>query len=83
MSTPILLRISADEQIEFLKKLYLEQLPGSKRSLEIVKDILTLEKTDVYKLSAKTGTGPLGEGKYRGQRVREAENGSARFIGGE
>jgi beta-lactamase class D len=28
------LRISADEQIEFLKKLYREQLPVSKRSLE-------------------------------------------------
>lgn len=60
------LRISADEQIEFLKKLYREQLPVSKRSLEIVKDILTMEKTAEYKLSAKTGTGPLGEGKYIG-----------------
>lgn len=60
------LRISADEQIEFLKKLYREQLPVSKRSLEIVKDILTMEKTAEYKLSAKTGTGPLSEGKYIG-----------------
>jgi len=60
------LRISADEQIEFLKKLYREQLPVSKRSIEIMKDILTLEKTADYKLSAKTGGGPLGEGKYIG-----------------
>jgi beta-lactamase class D len=60
------LRISADEQIEFLKKLYQEQLPVSKRSLEILKDILTLEKTAEYKLSAKTGTGPLDEGKNIG-----------------
>src|SRR5262245_52701157 len=60
------LRISADEQIEFLKKLYLDRLPVSKRSLEIVKDILTLEKTAEYKLSAKTGGGPLDEGKYIG-----------------
>jgi beta-lactamase class D len=60
------LRISADEQIEFLKKLYREQLPVSKRSLEIVKDILTLENTAEYKLSAKTGTGPLGDGKNIG-----------------
>ncbi|MGH9768477.1 MAG: class D beta-lactamase [Blastocatellia bacterium] len=57
------LRISADEQIEFLKKLYREQLPVSKRSIEIVKDILTLEKTAEYKLSGKTGGGPLDEGK--------------------
>ncbi len=60
------LRISADEQIEFLKKLYREHLPVSKRSFEVVKDILTLEETADYKLSAKTGMGPLGEGKYIG-----------------
>lgn len=60
------LRISADEQIEFLKKLYREQLPVSKRSIEIAKDILTLEKTADYKLSGKTGGGPLAEGKYIG-----------------
>ena len=60
------MRISADEQIEFLKKLYREQLPVSKRSLEILKDILTLEKTAEYKLSAKTGTGSLYEGKNIG-----------------
>lgn len=60
------LLISADEQIEFLKKLFRNELPVSKRSMEIVKDILTLEKTSEYKLSAKTGTGPLGGGKYIG-----------------
>jgi beta-lactamase class D len=60
------LRVSADEQIEFLKKLYREQLPVSKRSIEIVKDILTLEKAADYKLSGKTGGGPLAEGKYFG-----------------
>jgi beta-lactamase class D len=60
------LRVSADEQIEFLKKLYREQLPVSKRSIDIVKDILTLEKPAEYKLSGKTGGGPLAEGKYIG-----------------
>ncbi len=60
------LRISADEQVEFLKALYKEQLPVSKRTLQIVKDILTLEETPDYKLSAKTGGGPLGEDKALG-----------------
>jgi len=60
------LRISADEQIEFLKMLYREQLPVSKRSIEIVKDILMLEKTAEYKMSGKTGGGPLAGGKYIG-----------------
>jgi beta-lactamase class D len=55
------LRISADEEVEFLKALYQARLPVSKRSLEIVKEIITLEETDSYKLSGKTGGGPLGE----------------------
>jgi beta-lactamase class D len=55
------LRISADEQVEFLKAFYQGRLPVSKRSLEIVKEIITLERTDSYKLSGKTGGGPLGE----------------------
>jgi len=60
------LRISADEQIEFLKRLYHEQLLVSKRSIEIVTAILTLEKNAEYRLSCKTGGGPIGEGKYLG-----------------
>ena len=60
------LKISADEQVEFLKALYKEELPFSKRSVRIVKEILTLEETPRYKLSAKTGGGPLGENKTMG-----------------
>nr|AIA12202.1 ClassD_beta_lactamase [uncultured bacterium] len=60
------LRISADEQVEFLKKFYAGRLPVSKRSLEIVKDILVLEQTPQYKLSAKTGGGSIAEGTYIG-----------------
>jgi beta-lactamase class D len=60
------LKISADEQIEFLKAFYNNQLPVSKRSTEIVKDVMTLEQTPEYKLSAKTGGGPVGEGKVIG-----------------
>lgn len=60
------LKISADEQVEFLKKFYAGRLPISQRSVEIVKDILVLEQTPQYKLSAKTGGGSLAEGKYIG-----------------
>jgi beta-lactamase class D len=60
------LQVSADEQIEFLKKLYREQLPVSKGSIEIVKDILRLERTADYTLSGKTGGGPISEGNYLG-----------------
>src|SRR6185503_36295 len=60
------LKISADEQVEFLKTFYAGRLPVSKRSTEIVKDILVLENTPAYKLSAKTGGGSIAEGKYIG-----------------
>ena len=60
------LKISADEQVEFLKAFYSGRLPVSRRSTEIVKDILVVEQTPTYKLSAKTGGGPIDEGIYIG-----------------
>ena len=48
-------RISANQQIEFLRKFYNYDLPVSPRSVDIVKDIIILEKSDKYKLSGKTG----------------------------
>jgi beta-lactamase class D len=53
------LRISADEQLELLKRLYRGDLPFSERSIEIVEEILILEKTDAYRLSGKTGSGQV------------------------
>ena len=50
------LRISAEEQVGFLKRLYENDLPFSQRSMDIVKDILVLEKTGNYQLSGKTGS---------------------------
>ncbi len=49
------LRITADEQIEFLKRLYTGQLGFSDRTMAIVKDIMTLEQTETYTLRGKTG----------------------------
>lgn len=51
------LRISADEQVEILKGLYADELPFSKRTMSIVREILVLEKTESYQLSGKTGSG--------------------------
>ena len=50
------LRISADEQVELLKRLYQGNLPFSQRSMNIVKGILVMEKTGSYQLSGKTGS---------------------------
>lgn len=49
------LRISADEQIEMLKKLYDNKLNFSQRSMDIVKNIMIYDQTDEYTIRAKTG----------------------------
>ncbi len=50
------MEISANEQIELLRKLYFLELPFSRRAQNIVKEIITLEENEDYKLSGKTGT---------------------------
>ncbi|QQE10318.1 class D beta-lactamase [Planctomycetota bacterium] len=50
------MRITPLEQMELLQKLYSDQLPFSKRSHTIVKDILVLKDQTDYRLSGKTGT---------------------------
>lgn len=49
------IRISADEQIEFLKNIYNQTLPFSERTFNILKEIMIYEKTDNYTFRAKTG----------------------------
>ena len=51
------LRISPEEQVLFLRRLYEGTLPFSTRSMDIVKGILLVEETETYRLSAKTGFG--------------------------
>jgi beta-lactamase class D len=49
------LRITPEQQIDFLKKLYHGRLPFSERTINIVKTIMLLEETPKYKLRGKTG----------------------------
>lgn len=50
------LRISPDEQVDFLHRFYRGELGVSPRSTQIVKDIMLVEQTPEYKLSGKSGT---------------------------
>ncbi len=50
------LRISADQQVDFLRRFYQNELPFSTRSTDIVRQILVLEQTDAYTFSGKTGS---------------------------
>jgi len=49
------LLISADEQVDFLRRLYDGRIPFSRRSMDIVKRILVLEHNAEYVLRGKTG----------------------------
>jgi beta-lactamase class D len=51
------LRITPEQQIHFLKRFYENNLPFSKRSIDIVKKIMIAEETSEYTIRAKTGWG--------------------------
>ena len=60
------LKISPDEQIRFLSKLYNGQLPVSEKSVQTVKEILFFKGSAEESLSAKTGSCRLGGEKTLG-----------------
>ncbi|HYW08740.1 MAG TPA: penicillin-binding transpeptidase domain-containing protein [Longimicrobium sp.] len=55
------LRISPDEQAEFLRRFYNGELGASERSTQTAKTLLVLEETPEYRLSGKTGWAGLGD----------------------
>lgn len=54
------LRVSPEQQIDFLKRLHDNKLPFSKHSVDIVKHIMIVKDTTGYVLRAKTGWGTQG-----------------------
>ncbi len=55
------LRISAEEQVRFLRRFHAGRLGFSPRATAVVKDVLVTEAGPGWTLKAKTGGGPLGE----------------------
>ena len=51
------LKISPDEQLGLLKRLYFDQLPFRKSSQQILRNVMLQEDNTAYKLSYKTGWG--------------------------
>jgi len=51
------LRITPKQQIDLLVRLYNNDLPFSRKTMDIVKEIMLFEKTDSYVLRAKNGWG--------------------------
>ncbi len=57
-------RVSANQQIDFLRKFYNYTLPISKQYIDMVKDIIVLEKTNSFTWSGKTGGGMVNDDTY-------------------
>ena len=60
------LRITADEQLGLMKKVYFKQLAFNRRSQEIVNSMMLKESNANYQLSYKTGWGSLPNGNPLG-----------------
>jgi beta-lactamase class D len=60
------IKITADEQLGLVKKLYFDQLPFQKRVQDVVKDVMLQEDNSNYKLSYKTGWGFKEDGSSIG-----------------
>jgi beta-lactamase class D len=56
--------ISPIEQARLMHKLAAGETPFSKRSLTVLKDLMTVERTDNGTLLGKTGSGANADGKY-------------------
>lgn len=59
-------KITADEQLGLVKKLYFDQLPFQPRTQRIVKSMMLREDNANYRLSYKTGWGRLENGQEVG-----------------
>ena len=60
------LKISPDEQLGLVKKLYFDQLPFRKSVQQMVRDLMLQEKNTAYQLSYKTGSGFSQDGNAIG-----------------
>lgn len=60
------MKITADEQLGLMKRLYFDQLPFQKRTTRIVKQVMVMEKTAGYTLAYKTGLGTIENGNKLG-----------------
>jgi beta-lactamase class D len=71
------LRISPIEQTQFLQRFDRGQLPVTKRNLDLVKDIVPVEKTEDAAIHAKTGTIAVNDKPTVGWLVGWVEHGDA------
>lgn len=69
------LRISPREQIDLLVRLYRDELPFSRRSMAVVREIMEVERTATSVVRAKTGWAVMPDGREVGWWVGWVERG--------
>lgn len=74
------LRISADEQVDFLRAFYNHELGFSEHTTAIVRDILPGEEADTYRFTGKTGSCPLDDGTPIGWYVGYVERAANGYV---
>lgn len=74
------LRISADEQVRFLKRFYEGHLGLSERTTRLTKEIMVADQGPGWKLSAKTGACPASEDEVSMWYVGYVEKGTEVFY---
>ncbi len=74
--------ISQFEQIAFLKRLFLNQLPVSRRSMDLTKALILLKSTPDYTLRGKTGLSNAAQNRahYNGWIVGWLERGGNAYL---
>lgn len=68
------LKISAQQQINFLRQLHQGKLPVKGQSLAALKQVMLIQQTAYYRLYGKTGGGEIGNNRYLGWYVGYIES---------
>jgi len=74
------LKISAREQVAFIRRMYRNGIFVAQRSLGLLKEIMLMEETDHHKFYAKTGAGRTDNGRWLGWYVGFVENKSGTYY---
>jgi len=74
------LRITLDEQLAFLRALYEQRLPVSKRTQKLTSELLIKEQSESYTLRGIASSGMLSNGKYLGWFVGWLETGEGGCV---
>lgn len=72
--------ITANQQVDFLRRFLSYDLPVSTENINTVKSLIVLDSGEIYKLSGKTGGGRLLDEKYVMWLVGFVENTTGSYI---